>query len=98
MPDIKTLGILTINCSTIEMKEADGPENYKTNTSQKIDATEEYYTNMDNVSKFENIDKPVVTDNDNNNIKYLLQGSNSNNNKKVSAESTVSTKGVQRCI
>ena len=36
MPDINTLGILTINCSTIEMKEADGPENCKTNTSQKL--------------------------------------------------------------
>ena len=29
MPDIKTLGILTINCNTIELKEADGLENCK---------------------------------------------------------------------
>ena len=33
MPDIETLVILTINCKTIEMKEVDGPENHKTNTS-----------------------------------------------------------------
>ena len=35
--------------------------------SQEIDATEKYYT--DNISKFENEGKPMVTDNDNNNIK-----------------------------
>ena len=43
MPDIQILGILTINCNRIELKEADGPENCKTNTSWEIDATEEYY-------------------------------------------------------
>ena len=31
MPDIETLGILTINRNTVEMKEADGPWNCKTN-------------------------------------------------------------------
>ena len=36
MPDIKTLGILIINCNTIEKKEADAPENCKTNMSQEL--------------------------------------------------------------
>ena len=49
MSDIETLGMLTINCNTIEMKEADGPGNYKTNTSQEIDAKEEYNINTDHV-------------------------------------------------
>ena len=29
MPDIKTLGILTINCNTLELQEAGSPENCK---------------------------------------------------------------------
>ena len=29
MPAIETLGILIINCNTLEMKESDGPENCK---------------------------------------------------------------------
>ena len=70
IPDTETLGILIVNCNTIEMKEANGPENCITNTSQEIDATEQYYTNTDNVSKFENEDKPMVPDNDN--IKYKI--------------------------
>ena len=61
------------------MKEIDGPGNCKTHMSQEIDATEQHYTNTDNISKFENEDKPMVTDNDDNNIKYFLPGSNSNN-------------------
>ena len=43
---------------------------------------------MYNVSKFENKDKPMVTDNDNNNMKYFLPGPNSNNDKKVTALTT----------
>ena len=46
MPNIKTIGILTVNCNTIEMKEADSSGNYKTNTSQEIDTTGEYYTTI----------------------------------------------------
>ena len=88
MPDIETLGILTINCNTMEMKEADGPENCKTNMSQEIEATEQYYTNTDNISKFENEDKPVVTDNDKYYIKYFLPGPHSDNDKRVHAEIT----------
>ena len=42
MPDIETLGILTINCNTIEMKDAEWPENHRTNMSQETDTTEEY--------------------------------------------------------
>ena len=45
MPGFKTLGILTINCNTIDTKEADVPENCKANMSEEIDAIEEYYTN-----------------------------------------------------
>ena len=80
MPDIKTLDILTVNCNTIETKEADGAENHKTNTAkcqestsekqyinmrQEADTIEKCYTNTDSVSKFDNKDKPLVTDNDN---------------------------------
>ena len=36
IPDIKTLGILTIDCKPIESKEADGLENCKTNMRQEI--------------------------------------------------------------
>ena len=42
MSDIETLGMLTINCNTIDMKEADGPENCKANMNQEIGASEEY--------------------------------------------------------
>ena len=57
MSGIETLGILTINCNTTEMKGAHGPKNCKTNMSQEIDAGEDYYTNTD-ISEFENEDKP----------------------------------------
>ena len=76
MSDNETQGILTINCNTIEKKEADGSENCKTNTGQEIDTAEKCYTNTDNISEFENEDKLTVTDNDNNNIKYFLPTSN----------------------
>ena len=36
MPHIKTLGILTINCNTMELKEVDGLENCKANIRQEI--------------------------------------------------------------
>ena len=86
MPNIKTLCKLTINCKKVERKETDGPENCKTNMSQEIDVTEEYYKNTENVSKFENGNKPMVTDKDKNNIKYFLSGPNSDNDKRVSIE------------
>ena len=54
MPDIETLDIMTITCNTMEMKEADGPENCKTSMSQETEASEENYTHTDNISKFEN--------------------------------------------
>ena len=56
--------------------------------SQEIDASQRCYTNTDNVSKVKNEDKPMVTDNDNDNIKYFLPGPNSNNGKRVSVEIT----------
>ena len=88
MPDIETLGILTINCNTIEMKEADGPESCKTNMSREIYMTEKCYTNTQNMSDFGNEDKPMVTDNDSNNIKYFLPGPNSDSDQRVIAEIT----------
>ena len=88
MQDIETLGILTINWNTIETKKADDPENCRMNSSQEIDAAEEYYTNTDNISKFEKKDKPTVTDNDNYNRKYFLSGPDSDNDKWLSAEIT----------
>ena len=84
----ETLGILTINCDTIETKETDSPESCKRNTSQEIDATDEYYINTDNITKFENEDKPMLTDNDSNTVKYFLPGPNSNSDEKASAEIT----------
>ena len=87
MPDIKTLGILTVNCNTVEMKEADSPEKCKTNTGQEIDTTEKHYTNTDS-SKFEIEDNSMVSDTDNNNIKSFLPGSNSAADKKASDEIT----------
>ena len=47
MPDIKALGILTVNCNTIEVKKDDGLEKSRTNTKQEIDATEKHYANTD---------------------------------------------------
>ena len=47
MPDTETLGILSINCNTIEAIEVDGPENCKANTRQEINATEKHHTNTD---------------------------------------------------
>ena len=45
MPDIKTLGILTINCNTIDVKEVDGTENFKTkNTHNSQDQTSKQHT------------------------------------------------------
>ena len=64
MPVIKGLDLLTINCNTVEIKEADGAEKHKTNTSyfqestsekqyinmrQEADTTEKYYTNTDSI-------------------------------------------------
>ena len=74
MPDIETQGILTINYNTIQMKEAGGPEKCKTNMSHEIDAREKCYTNTDNILKFENEDKPVVTDNDKDKWYILITG------------------------
>ena len=54
--------------------------------SQEIDATEKCYT--DSVSNFDNEDKPTVTDNDSNTIKYFLPGPNSNNDKKMNTDIT----------
>ena len=80
MPDINTLGILTVNYNKIEVKEADGPEKCKTNTRQEIYVTEKHYKNT-NGSKFEIEDKPTVNDTNNNDIKYFLPGPNSDQQK-----------------
>ena len=53
------------------MKEADSPEKCKPNTRQEIATTEKHYTNTDG-SKFENEDKQMVNDTDNNYIKYFF--------------------------
>ena len=73
MPDIETLGILTINSNTIKSKEADGPQNCKADVRQEIDAMEKHYTNTDG-SKFQIEDEPTVNDNNDNSIKYFLPG------------------------
>ena len=82
-PDIEALGILTINCNTIESRETDSLENCKTNMRQEINATEKLLTNTDG-SKFEIEDKPMVNDNNNNSIKYFLPGLNSDADKEAS--------------
>ena len=87
MPDIKTLGISTINCKTIESKEADSPQNCKTNIREEINATEKHYTYTDG-SKFENEDQPMVNDNNNNSITYFISGLKSDANKKASHKIT----------
>ena len=56
--------------------------------TQEIDATKKCYTNIDNVSKFENKDKPMVTDNGNINTRYFLPCPNNDNDQKASAELT----------
>ena len=87
MPDIKTLGIFTVNCKTIEVKEADDTENCKTNHRQEIETTE----NTKETQMTQNLKLktgPMVNDTDNNNIKYFLPGPNSNANKKASDEIT----------
>ena len=84
VPDAETLGILAVNCNTIEAKEADDPEKCKTNTRQETDATEKHYTNTDG-SKFEIEGKPMVNDTDNNNIKYFIPDPHSNTDKKASS-------------
>ena len=85
MPDIRTLDILTINCNTIDTKEADMAGNHKTNMAncqesmgehyvnmrQEADKTEKCYMNTHSISKFENKDKPTVTHNDK--INYFFQ-------------------------
>ena len=96
---IEILGILTISCNITDMKQLDGTENCKTNTGNSQEQTreqhyinmrqeagtiEKYCTNTDSISKFQNKDKPMVTDNDS--IKYFLQGPNSDINKRVSTE------------
>ena len=101
MSDIKTLGILTINCNTIELQETDDLQNHKAYMRQEIDTTEKHYTNTDS-SKSENEDKPVVNNNNNNNnnnsINYFFPGLNSDANKKASDEITQWLQRVQRCI
>ena len=108
MPDIETLDIITINCSSTDTKEAEGAKNHKTKTANCWESTsEEHYINMrkeadtpekcctytDSISKFENNDKPMVTDSDA--IHFFLPGPNRDNDKRVS---TAITKLLQRCI
>ena len=99
MPDINTLGILAINCNIIDKKEVDGTENCNMNTDYSQEPTsEQHHINMwqqtatrevlfkHSILKFENKDKPVVTDNDN--IEYFIPGLNSNIDRRASAEIT----------
>ena len=87
MPDIKKLGILTINWNTIGTKELDKADKQRTKTAnnqesmhqqqsvnirQEADTPEKCYTNTDSTSKFENKNRPTVTANDN--ISYFLPG------------------------
>ena len=53
---------------------------------QEADTTEKCYINTDSVSKFENKDKPVVTDNDK--MHYFLPGPNRENDKRTKTEIT----------
>ena len=47
MPDVETLGILTINCNTIDTKEVDEAEKCKTNTATCQESkSEQQYINM----------------------------------------------------
>ena len=41
MPDIETLGLLTINCPTIDTKEVDESEKHRTNTANSQEPTSE---------------------------------------------------------
>ena len=99
MPDIETLGILSINCSTTYTKDVYEAEKCRANTAnrqvsiseqqymnmkQQAYTPEKYYTNTDTKSKFENKDKPMVTDNDK--IYYFLPGPNWDNDKTAGTE------------
>ena len=47
-----------------------------------------YHKNTDSISKSNNKDKPIVTDNENSKLNYFLPGPNKDNDKKWSAEIT----------
>ena len=47
MPDIETLGTLTITCNTMDTKEGDEAEQHRTNTADSQELTsEQHYINM----------------------------------------------------
>ena len=95
MPDIETLDIFTINFNTIESKEADGLEKYKTNTRQEINAPEKHYKNT-NGSIFHIEAKPMFNDNNNDSISFQAQTVML---KRVKWwNHTMATERIQRCI
>ena len=95
--------IITVNCNTIVTHGADSTDNWSTNTAicqtsgkmkhytnimQEADRAEKRYSNTDSISKFENKDKPMVSDKEPNTTNYILPGPNRDNDKRVSDETT----------
>ena len=77
MPDIFTLNITLLTCNTTNTQETvrvnncstntaicqgSRHEQHYTNTMQEADRAEKCYANTDNMSKFDNKDKPMVID------------------------------------
>ena len=89
--DINIHNIIQINCNTIDTQKTDRANNCSTNTAIHQDSRheqhytnmmleanrdEKFYTNTDSISKFDNKDKPVVTDKEPNTINYFFSGPN----------------------
>ena len=81
MPDIETLDILTINCNKLD-KQTQREQIYNkmqvkwwyTNNMQKKGKPETCNTNTTNIPNSNGQDNPIIIDNNNNNLKYFIPG------------------------
>ena len=91
MPDINMLNIINLNFNTIDTHRTEIAGYCSTNTvicqsvrhvqhytniMQEADRAMKCYANTDSISKFDNKDKPMVTDKEPNTINYFLPGLN----------------------
>ena len=103
MPDINILNIIHINCNSIVTHETGKANDFSTNTAIcQGSRHKQHYTNImleadraekckaktGSISKFDNKDKPTVTDKESNTMNNFLPCLNQDNDKRMTAEIT----------
>ena len=82
MPDIDTLNIIKVNIHSIGTKQtgdsdkfcANRPATQREDTKQETDRAKKWYTNTDSISKSNNKNKPMVSNQLPNTAEYFLSG------------------------